>query len=105
MLTVSSLYYIVSCLYFCSVNCSFDEFYSIEFKCIFRFLDVGRIVRDTEKESIRNRGCRVLANLCQTVACCNIIHEDHADIFSTIVSDLCKSTNVDCKVTYCRLIR
>jgi len=69
------------------------------------FFDVGSIVCDTEKESIRHRGCRVLANLCQTVACCDIIHEDHAKIFSTVVSDLCTTMNSDCKVTYCRLVR
>jgi len=69
------------------------------------FLITGNIVHETEKESIRNRGCRVLANLCQTIACCDIIHEDHAKIFRTVVSDLCKTTNNDCKVTYCRLIR
>ena len=66
---------------------------------------VGNIVRDTEKESIRNRGCRVLANLCQTAACCDVIHEDHADVFGTIVTNLSKATDRDCQVTYCRTIR
>jgi len=85
----------------CSFSCAVIQY----FKCIFLFFGVGSIVHDTEKESIRNRGCRALANLCQTVACCYIIHEDHSEIFSTVVSDLCKTTNTDCKVTYCRFIR
>jgi len=67
--------------------------------------DVGNIVRDTEKESIRNRGCRVVANLCQTAACCDVIHEDHADLFGSVVSNLSKTADKDCKVTYCRTIR
>jgi len=67
--------------------------------------DVGNIVRDTEKESIRNRGCRVLANLCQTTACCDVIHEDHADLFGSVVSNLSKTADKDSKVTYCRTIR
>ena len=67
--------------------------------------DVGDSVHDTEKESIRNRGCRLLANLCQTAACCDIIHEDHADVLGTIVSHLSKTTDKDCQVTYCRTIR
>jgi len=62
-------------------------------------------VRDAKRESIRNRGCRVLANMCQTAACCDIIHEDHADIFGTIVSSLSKTTDKDCRMTYCRTIR
>ena len=65
----------------------------------------GNIVHDTEQESVRNRACRVLANLCQTAACCDVIHEDHADIFSTVVSNLSVTTDKDCKVTYCRTIR
>lgn len=67
--------------------------------------DVGNMVRNTEKESIRNRGCRVLANLCQKTACCDIIHEDHADVFASIVSNLAKATDKDSKITYCRTIR
>jgi len=66
---------------------------------------LGNIVRDAEKESVRNRGCRVLANLCQTSACCDIIHEDHADVLGAIVLQLSKTTDKDCQVTYCRTIR
>ena len=68
-------------------------------------VNVGNIVRDSERESVRNRGCRLLANLCQTVACCDIIHEDHADVFGTVVSSLSSTTDKDCQVTYCRTIR
>jgi len=72
---------------------------------IFIVADVGNIVRVAEKESIRNRGCRMLSNLCQLAACCDVIHEDHADVLGTIVSHLSQTTDKDCQATYCRTIR
>ena len=67
--------------------------------------DVGNIVHNAEKESIRNRGCRVLANVCQLAACSDIIHEDYADVLGVVVSHLSKTTDKDCQATYCRTIR
>jgi len=66
---------------------------------------VGNTVCDTDKESVRNRACRVLANLCQVEACCDIIHEDHPDVCGKVVSSLSNAMDKDCQVTYCRTIR